>query len=248
MPKIQDILRVIDLCLTVEKKGIDPFEVDVRKALEKLKLYLPRWKLIDELLLDAEAISRIANIVKLQDEWIKYRSSSIFLDPVLVELKIKILKKERLAKSFLRSHRPIVSLEQLTSKRIAQAAKYWNELLPLEERIKEEFPSREDIRFDLEYEGFFTHEEFQKSIKKLLRELKIKGKSSYEDFVYSETFEETLKRAYLTSFLISAGIIGMEIKPLEGKIFLNPEQPEKSKVFSAPVAIDYEKWKNYERK
>jgi len=47
-------------------------------------------------LLDAEALNRIAAIVRLQGDWLKHRASSLYIDPILVELKIRMLEPERL--------------------------------------------------------------------------------------------------------------------------------------------------------
>lgn len=256
MPRItrRELLKVIDLCMTVEKKGVDPFEVDVRRTLERLRRYLPRWKLLEDLLLDAEAVAKIASIIKLQKDWIIHRSSSLYIDPLLVELKVKMMEKEGLAECFLRSRRPIISLEQLSKERMEEAVAYWNQLLPLEERFgEEEAPEAGKMGLlspeDLVDLRIVSPEEFRGLLEGLWEELKATGRTPYKDFVYTDSFEETLDRAYLVSFLVSGGFAEMEVKPLEEEIFLIPRKRPISmrgrRAYSIPIAIDYEDWRRH---
>jgi len=49
--------------------------VDVPQKLQVLKRLLPQWKLLDELLMDAEALKELSLMVKLQSDWVKRRAS-----------------------------------------------------------------------------------------------------------------------------------------------------------------------------
>ncbi|MEM3437850.1 MAG: hypothetical protein QXP55_04895 [Nitrososphaerales archaeon] len=148
---IEDLIRIVEMCRTVEKEGIDPFEVNVKSYLEKLKKYLPHWKLLDELLLDAEAINAISSIIKLQSDWIKSRSSSLYIDPIFVELKIRMLDSRIIAEVFLNAWHPIVTIDQIFSQKLKEAIDYWNNLLPLSERWREDFsPSIPIGTFDMD--------------------------------------------------------------------------------------------------
>lgn len=85
---LEAIDRIIGLCRQTESSGSDPFAVDVIALLEKLKLMLSEWKTMPQLTRDAEAVYRIAMLIKLQEEVVKHRSSLLYTDPLLVELKI----------------------------------------------------------------------------------------------------------------------------------------------------------------
>ena len=85
--KLEEILRVIELCRSVERSSADPFEVDIREKIEILRKQLPGWKFLDDLLVDSEAMLELAQIVKLQDEWLKHRASSLYIDPLLIQLR-----------------------------------------------------------------------------------------------------------------------------------------------------------------
>ena len=87
--KLEDILRLIELCKAVQSSSVNPFEVDIREKLLMLKKHIPEWKIIDVMLKDSEALHQLVQIVKLQDQWIKTRASSLYIDPLLLELKIR---------------------------------------------------------------------------------------------------------------------------------------------------------------
>jgi hypothetical protein len=247
------LFRIINFCKTIEKEGTNPFDLDVKRSLETLKQYLPYWKLLADLLLDAEAIGEISRIIELQGKWIKDRSSSFFIDPLLIELKIKLLEPEKLANAFLASWHPICSMDRITSKRLKEGIDYWNQLLPINER-KRNFP------FPLPLKGILSLKElvdlkilskrkFNEVLEKIYEELRKKGKVNYWNFVYEEEFKESIIKAYLTSYLVNEGKARLEIDPLEGDIFLSPiEEPiYHGKQRSIPVPIDYEDWLKWKK-
>ena len=109
------LLRIISMCIDVERGGINPFEVEVKETLATLKKYLPHWEALEDFVLDAEALSKIAAVVNLQGNWIKHRSTSLYVDPLLIELKIKLIDSRRLVDMFLMVWHPIVEFEGLFS-------------------------------------------------------------------------------------------------------------------------------------
>lgn len=259
-PKIshEDILRIIDLCRVVEAHGSDPFEVDVQRSLATLKTHLPEWNLLDELLLDVEALSQIASIIRLQKKWIAYRASSLYVDPLVVELKVRLSQPDDLAKALVKSWRPIVSLEQISPKRLSDAMDYWNNLLPLSERFAPLSAGEllEPGSFDLEdlvKMRAVSEKEFRDLLDNLLTELDEKigpeRKTRYEDFVYADDFQTTILRAYLLSFLISEGVASLYVDPLEEEAYLtlggSEAAPPKGSSGSKAIAIDYESWRMY---
>ncbi|MGQ9468931.1 MAG: hypothetical protein ACUVTD_03775 [Nitrososphaerales archaeon] len=257
---LEDLIRIVEMCRTIEIKGVDPFEVNVKIYLEKLKKYLPRWKLLDELLLDAEAINAISSIIKLQSDWIKHRSSSLYIDPIFVELKIRMLDSKTIAEAFLDSWHPIVEIDQIFSQRLKDAIDYWNNLLPLSERWREDFglgspvePIEMDDLIKLKIISLKDFEDRMKGLlKELMNKLSVNDKIDYWDFVYADTFEGTLERAYIVSFILTEGYATLIIDPLEEKTFIMPlKEPRKlsSKKMtrSLPITIDYEHWKNLRR-
>ena len=137
------LLRIISMCLAVERRSSDPFAVQVKDVLGTLRQYLPHWTVFEDFTLDAEALNRVASIVQLQGKWTKERSTSLYVDPLLIELKVKMMTRAQLITVFARSWHPIVEMEGLTRKRVDDAVHYWNQLLSLEEkRLRLPTPSK----------------------------------------------------------------------------------------------------------
>lgn len=251
---LEELLRIIQLCKDVEKKGVDPFEVDVKKALGKLKKYLPEWERLDEHLLDVEALNDISTVIKLQEEWARRRASTLYIDPLLVELKLKALSLDSLARAFMKSWHPIVKTDQLTPQRLRQGLDYWNLLPSLADRLKKE-PSPEKVEpRALSFEELIelralSKDEFNARLRALREELKqLEGYGKgidYWSFIYRESFADTILRAYLTSFLISEGKASLAIDPLEEKVSIESvDEGERARGPSCSVALSlsYESW------
>ena len=77
--------QIIEMCRSVEERGLDPFLVDVDDVIAVIREYFPEWEDLDDLCLDAETINRLASVIKLQSEWVKHRSTSLYTDPFLLE-------------------------------------------------------------------------------------------------------------------------------------------------------------------
>jgi hypothetical protein len=225
--KLDDYLRVIELCREVETSSANPFDVNIREKILILKQRLPELKLLDELLVDSEAMLELAQIVKLQDRWLKQRASALYIDPLLIQLKLKLLPKEALSEAFVKSWHPVAQVDQLSPRGLEKAFVYWRELTPISERFKDQFGSY-GIRpgvvdySDLVTLGVLTKEDFESSLIQLHDELMQKSNGEwvdYRDFVGDETFENKVRRAYLLSFLITEGKAVLKTEPLSGKIW-----------------------------
>jgi len=253
----EELRRIIEFCRSVENKGLNPFLVDVEDLISVIREYFPSLKSPEELSLDAEAINQVASIIRMQSEWVKQRASSLYRDPFLIEEKLRSLPIQDLAEIFLKVWHPIVELEQITIGSLRMAAKYWRSLVPLSERWREEgllkVSAGLTTREELIKQGILRDETFLSEIEKMWRELKevagADGKVDYWDFIGAESYEETIQRAYLTSFLVTYGYASLEIRPLEEKILLKPNETPVSKVdaqpFSFPISVSYERWRQW---
>lgn len=248
------ILRIIDLCRTIERRQADPFEVKVLELLDLLRKHLPLWKLPEEFCLDAEAIKEVAKIIKLQGDWIKHRSSLLYIDSLLLTLKLKRLSSKSLANCLLESMRPMVAIEQITPQRLKEAIEYWNRLMPLRDRMRRIFPQTLPTGSlnieDFLKLGFISKEAFDETLKKLWKELieKAEGsKVSYFKFIVSNNYDETVSRAYLTSFLTTYGYATLEMDPISGEFFLIPNVEVKApssleQTSSIAIPLNREVW------
>ncbi|MEM2169048.1 MAG: hypothetical protein QW186_04495 [Candidatus Bathyarchaeia archaeon] len=253
----EDLLRIINLCRSVELKGLDPYLVDVDDLIKVIREHLPIWKDSEDLCLDAEALNQIASVVKMQSEWVKKRATRLYRDPFLIEEKIRSLPVDKMAEILLEVWRPIIELEQLTTKSFYGALKYWSILLPLNERWKRTDYIKADLQMmrmeEAIREGVLSGESFTTDLGRMwieLRNLSSKcGRVRYWDFIGSDTYEETIKRAYLTSFLITYGYARLEIDFLEDEIFILPNEkptpPSEGEVISFPITISFEEWRRW---
>lgn len=225
--KLDDYLRVIELCRDVESSSANPFDVDIREKILILKQRLPELKLLDELLVDAEAMLELANIVKLQDQFLKQKASSLYIDPLLIQLKVKLLPKEALSEAFVKSWHPVAQVDQLSPRGLEKAFVYWRDLVPISERFKDQFgnygirPGQVDYS-DLVSMGVFTREQFETDLTQIYNELLEQSKGEwvdYMEFIGDDAFEIKVRRAYLLAFLISEGRALLKTEPLSGKIW-----------------------------
>jgi len=251
----EELRKIVEMCTAIEAKGLNPFLADVEDLVTVIKEYFPEWEKPDELCLDAEALNKIATIIKLQSEWLKNRATSLYADPFLIEEKIHTLSVDEVASIFLESWHPVVELEQISLHSLSESLRYWNSLLPLDERWKsigfEEKETQTATREEMIEQRVLSGEAFSGKLESLWGELKRKaggvGKVRYWDFVMSDTYEGTIERAYLTSFLVTYRYATLEIHPLEEEIFIRPFEKllstrESEQLISVPIPIAYEEW------
>lgn len=261
----EKLQRIIETCKSVEERSLDPFLIDIHSNINTVKEYFPDWKVPDDLILDAETLHRLASVVKLQSEWVKHRSTSLYTDPFLLEDKLKRMEKGEIAKTFLKTWHPLIEWEQLSLHSMEEALRYWNSLIPIEDRWKEMPSEQVDMglttREELIRERIMRDKAFSEELENFWQELKKtvagkgrNGKIHYWDFVGAGTYDETVDRAYLTSFLITYGYATLEIHPLEEETFLVPyakpvAKTEMKQLVSIPISIsptDWQKWKRGE--
>ena len=247
--------RVIELCKSVEERGVDPFAVDVDDIIATLHKCFPEWESTEELSLDAEAVQYLASVIQNQGNWVKHRSTSLYTDPFLLEEKIQRLDKEELVTLFATVWNPIIELEQLSIPSLAEALKYWNDLAPIDERWQKNgvlqvaagATTREELvklRILAEKSFFEELEAFWTELKQRVSE---NEKIHYWEFVGADTYKETLDRAYMTSFLVTYGYATLELHPLEEEIFIKPFTKPRSeladnKMVSVPISVSHEEW------
>ncbi|MEM3040716.1 MAG: hypothetical protein QXG97_01655, partial [Nitrososphaerota archaeon] len=175
------LLRIISLCMAVESKQLNPFEVEVEQILEFLRQCFPKWKTLDEIVLDAQTLNQIATIVKLQGDWVKYRSTSLYVDPLLIEFKIKMIPPSKLAALLEEAWHPIIEMEGLSRRRIQEAVDYWNNLASLDARRVRFQTMPETVRTATEEEllkrKLLSETTFGEVLKKLWLELKARAAS-----------------------------------------------------------------------
>ena len=258
--------RIIEMCIAIENHAVDPFTLNVDEIIKVIREYFPNWENPDELKLDAEALHHLASVIKMQSEWVKQRSSSLYTDPFLLEEKIRQTGKQGMVEVFLGAWSPLVEFEQLSLHSLAQGLLYWEALTPMGDRWKDidvsEVAMGSVSREELVKQRVLSDKAFSEELECYWQELKNKvaekgldGKIAYWDFIGADTYEETVQRAFLTSFLVTYGYATLEIDRLEETIFILPyDKPRKEALTeqstSVPIAVscqDWQKWKRGEQ-
>jgi hypothetical protein len=254
--------RIIEMCIAIENHTVDPFTLNIDEIITVVKEYFPHWQNPDELKLDAEALHHLATVIKMQSEWVKQRSNSLYTDPFLLEEKILQIGKKEIVDVFLNAWNPLVEFEQISLNTLAQGLLYWNALAPISERWKEfeanevsnGFATREElikqqVLSDKEFSEELTH--YWHELKTCVADKGKDGKIHYWDFIGADTYEQTVQRAFLTSFLVTYGYATLEIDRLEEEVFIEPfDQPRQEltqQSTSVPIAVSCEDWQKWKR-
>jgi len=259
----EKLQRVIETCRSIEERSLDPFLIDLKENISTVREYFPEWKIPEDLCLDAETIHHLASVVKLQSEWVKHRSTSLYTDPFVLEEKLRRLDKEEIVRTFIKAWHPIIEWEQISLHSLAEAVRYWNSLVPLRERWKETSPtevgSGSATREELVRERILRDKAFSEELENLWLQLKNvvaekgqNGKIRYWNFIGAESYEETVNRAFMTSFLVTYGYATLEIHPLEEEMYIVPYERTlvktgKEQLVSIPISVSATDWQRWRR-
>ncbi len=259
----EKLQRIIEMCTAIENRAVDPFLIDVDSIIRVVQEYFPQWEEADELNLDSETIHHLASVIKLQSDWVKHCSTSLYTDPFLLEEKIAQASKEKMLTFFLKAWHPLVEMEQLSMNSLVAAMRYWDGLLPIKERWPEfdvqEFEmgttSRDEMLMQRVLgDKFFSDqlEDYWRELQKAVKTRGSHGKILYWDFIGAETYKDTVERAFLTSFLITYGYATLEIHRLEEMIFIKPFDKPKAEILaqqsiSIPISVTNETWQKWKR-
>jgi len=248
---------VIQLCRLVTSGSIEPFDIDTDYILKVIRKYYPQIKNLSEFCHDAAAIKELSNVLKQQNEWIEHQSTTLYKDPFLLNQQIMQMDVSSIADMFLRSWHPLLEMQQLSASTLAGSLGYWTDLLPIAERWREpELLLTDAGTATLEEAkrlGYLPEEGFTDVIEQFWKELSLRvgedGQIRYQQWVTADTYEETIKRGYLTVFLVGYGYANIEADRFGENITIirnkEPHQNSEKSRISIPVLIDYEEWKKW---
>ncbi len=247
----KELREIIETCESISERKFNPFFLDVKLGVETLRQYFPIWEGFQDHCLDAHAINRLSEVVRLQNTQLKFQSSALYADPEFVTRKVERMSEKRLAEVFLQSWHPVTELEQLTNGVVSDAIDYWNLLLPIAERWKrKEFspgdqPETTDSNAlpDLGIQGKEFREQLIELWNELRQEYKVEGKpTDYWKFVKRASYQETVHRAYYVSFLVTYGYAKLQLDGEQMTLIPNDQPLEKTAVgaVSFPIPIPRE--------
>ncbi len=230
--------RIIDLAIKVVEGDVDPFDVDVGRFITLLSKHEALDSLeYSYLLKDIRALSGLIAILEAQGRSLKKRGIGLYLDKLLLRLKIFKMNIDELANIFSISWRPIVSLEMINLESIGESVSYFNNLSDLASRkfsFEEEHLSYGDFKPKL----FIIPSELKLLMNKLYEDLKHYSKGEYVEYEAFIRYKgDPIENAYLLSFLISEGLVDIKVNRLEEKVWIKPLKFKKELVNPSSLAM-----------
>lgn len=252
---MSELESVINLCKMVQSGKIEPFDIDFDYVMSIIKKHYPKIKDFKNFCLDAEALKELSLVLERQNQWIEHKSTTLYKDPFMLSQSLMTLDIGAIADLFLKSWHPLVEMEQMSARTLAESLSYWGELIPFAERwqdnIVEERETGTATRDEARLLGIIPDEGFTEIIEAFWSELGERvgpgGRIDYWDWIGVDTYEKTVYRAYLTVFMVGYGYANTEWNKMmeETTIMHNIEprpDPGRDKI-SLPVMVDYEEWK-----
>jgi hypothetical protein len=215
--------RIIDLAIKVSEGAIDPFDVDVGRFIRQLA----RNKRLAELdytylIKDIRALNGLVAILEAQGKSLRRRGLGLYLDKMLLKLRIYKMSIDELSQVFIRSWKPVIEMESINLEAIKEAMFYFNNLKDLESR-RLRFEELSEYMGDVEPRLFIEPKVVRSLMMKLLNELRDSSGGEYIDYKEFITRGDPVERAYILSFLISDGWVDVKVDRLEEKIWIRPK-------------------------
>ncbi len=215
--------RIIDLAIKVSEGVIDPFDVDVGRFIRQLA----RNKRLAELdytylIKDIRALNGLVAILEAQGRSLRRRGLGLYLDKMLLKLRIYKMSIDELSKVFVRSWKPVIEMESINLEAIKEAMFYFNSLKDLESR-RLRFEELSEYMGDVEPRLFIEPKVVRSLMMKVLNELRDASRGEYIDYKEFITRGDPVERAYILSFLISDGWVDVKVDRLEERIWIRPK-------------------------
>jgi hypothetical protein len=221
--------RIIDLAEKVYMGRIDPLEIDIDRFIDMLKVVDVESLSQDLMFLDIRALYGLAIILEAQSEAIKRKTQGLYLDSIMIRIKLMNLDPIRLASLLDETYYPPIELSMLTEDDILEAKIHFNSIV----RYRWTPPKQSELK--VEPMKYFDEKEMSSMIMKLYEELVDYSGYKWVDYLDFISRGDMLLRAYLLSFLVSDGYVDMKINRVTGEISICPLKDKK--IYKNPASL-----------
>jgi len=231
---VEELRRGAESCRKVLTGEVLPHQVNAWELWETLARASDRLSEPEEYLLYASLMRLIVATVRLQCRWLRYEADELYVDSDIARKRIVSLPLQTLSSILAKSLHPLVELEELTPKALEMGMEHWVEL----EKARAEV--------DAQVDGLLTFGEASSAGGSVVQEVRFQGLLDQLEDEFSEEskakpvpylrfisrrgkapYAETATRSYLTSFLISQGRLGLEMRQGEAFLVAKGEAPPK---------------------
>jgi predicted nuclease with TOPRIM domain len=229
MKTIDEIEKIIQVTKDVLERKIDPFDVDVKSLIEKIKEIFPKLSSLEEYLKDSEAIYNLSQVIDMQSNEIYYKSSFLYFNPSLLVKKVQDLSFLELGNILSFCFYPILSTNFINIQSLIHAYEYWNNI----SYKKISFISKEYKIEEIQLEK--VSKKIEDKIKSLEKYLNETSPIKLSEFIKDEP-KNVAEKLFLLSFLIIQGKFYVGLNE-EGIIIIqkNPSEIKGSIVFNVKI-------------
>ena len=213
--------RIIDLTRKASEGVINPLDIDVGRYIKELSKLFDNVDYEKYLIKDIRALNGLISILELQSECLRRMGLGLYLDKVLIKLKILKSNVNELARIFEEVWSPIASIEALTVDDIKEVVLYFENLKPLyERRLKRGGVST--IRSLESAEYYKLDKDIKSRMMELFNELVNYSGGKYIDYYRFIEMGNCIERAYTLSYLITEGYVDVKIDRWTGRVEIKP--------------------------
>lgn len=237
----EELIRLITILDNIARLRLEPFSVNIKTLLERLRRILHEHGETEIIVLDADTLYRVSVVLGVQQRWIRERASALFIDSQLIYSRVVSSEPAELVGALLSSWRPLVRIEQVSIPLLLRGYDHFTSLPTRDVR-------REDGHGELQAEHAtyaLEEEAMSEKLREIREELQARsqGWTDYWEFIGRGSAEERYERAYALSFLITNGEVELRINPLNEEIKIRPshkrEEGEGNRVsFVTTVRMD----------
>jgi len=221
--------RIIDLADKVYHGMVDPLDIEVSELIEMIRKVDLNKLATDLMYLDINALYGLAMILEAQSEAIKRKTEGLYLDSMIVRLKIMALSVDKLADILRRVWRPPTELNIVLDKDLLDAKQYFDSI------IKFKWTPPRSIEGYAPPQYIFVEEFISKHLNEIYQELIEYSRYNWVNYNNFISRGRKLFKAYILSFLISDGLVEMKIDRIKRTVLIRPLK--KRVIYKNPISI-----------